>query len=412
MINNTLFRVFEPSEELNEALSGSGPFPAETPDSTEEPALASHSQEKQTLPAVLGKLDLTVLMLLIILFIANTNGVQFAGPSAFFYWTLGLFTFLIPCAYVTQWLARRFPGQGAPYLWATRVLGPRWSFFSAFCAWLPGVLAVVSAIESGLILIQYLVPTWFVTPLQQGIAIVLILIVPTAMACLPLRWLKHILLLVAALYVGVFLLLGVAGLLWLKSGHASALSFNSPAAWTPNGGNFAVYGVVILAYLGVDIPLFMGGEIRGGQAGTHRASSYVWWGTALTFLAYAMGTFGIMVIVPVSQSGSMSANILAIQAIFGPTVGNMTAIVLAVSQIALTIAYILMFSRLLVVVAQDRRLPMALAKVNRYGVPVRSIIVQALAVAIVTVLSLVLFPMLFGAYIHPGDLAQIGRAHV
>ena len=82
----------------------------------------------------------------------------------------------------------------------------RWSFFSAFCAWLPGVLAVVSAIESGLILIQYLVPTWFVTPLQQGIAIVLILIVPTAMACLPLRWLKHILLLVAALYVGVFLL--------------------------------------------------------------------------------------------------------------------------------------------------------------------------------------------------------------
>lgn len=124
MINNTLFRVFEPSGEANEALSRSGPFLAETPDSTEEPALASHSREQHKLPAVLGKLDLTVLMLLIILFIANTNGVQFAGPSVFLYWMLGLFTFLIPCAYVTQWLARRFPGQGAPYLWATRILGP------------------------------------------------------------------------------------------------------------------------------------------------------------------------------------------------------------------------------------------------------------------------------------------------
>lgn len=102
MINDTSFRVFELPEDSNEALSGSRPFTAETPGSTEEPALASHTREQQTLPAVLNKLDLTVLMLLIILFIANTNGVQFAGPSAFFYWTLGLFTFLIPCAYVTQ----------------------------------------------------------------------------------------------------------------------------------------------------------------------------------------------------------------------------------------------------------------------------------------------------------------------
>jgi hypothetical protein len=58
---------------------------------------------------------------------------------------------------------------------------------------------------------QYLIPTWFVTPLQQGVAIVLILVVPTAIACLPLRWLRQILLLVAGLYVGAFLLLGVAG---------------------------------------------------------------------------------------------------------------------------------------------------------------------------------------------------------
>ncbi|HEV2654994.1 MAG TPA: hypothetical protein VGT82_08540, partial [Ktedonobacteraceae bacterium] len=53
-----------------------------------------------TLPAVLSKRDLTVLMLLIILFIANTNDVQFAGPSVFIYWVLGFLTFLVPCAYV------------------------------------------------------------------------------------------------------------------------------------------------------------------------------------------------------------------------------------------------------------------------------------------------------------------------
>src|SRR5947207_9103117 len=170
--------------------------PPEQPYSPELAFQPSDMPEQHKLPTVLGTRDLTVLMLLIVLFIANNNGVQFGGPAAFLYWGLGLLTFLVPCAYVTQWLAQRFPGQGAPYLWAARILGPRWSFFSAFCAWLPGVLAVVSAVESGLIFIQYVTPAWFTTPATQGVAIVLILLIPTGLACLPLRWLKHIFLVV------------------------------------------------------------------------------------------------------------------------------------------------------------------------------------------------------------------------
>lgn len=381
--------------------------PSKAGDLSEEPLLIPGGTETGVtkLPEVLGKRDLAVLMLLIVLFIANTNDVQFGGPATFVYWTLGLLTFLIPCAFVTQWLARRFPGQGAPYLWATRILGPRWSFFSAFCAWLPGVLAVVSAIECGIIFIHYLAPTWFTTPIEQGLAVVLVLMVPTAIACLPLRWLKHILLVIAALYVGVFVLLGITGIYWLWSGHPPAIALNVPGAWLPGGGNFAVYGVVILAYLGVDTPLFMGGELRGGKAGARRASSYVWWGIAIAFLAYVMGTFGIMVVVPAARSGAISANAMAIQMVFGPLAGNAVAIVLAASQVALTIAYILVFSRLLVVAAQDYHLPLSLARINARGVPVLSIILQAAVVAIVTILSLVIIPSLFGTFIRPDNLA-------
>ena len=362
-------------------------------------------QHTKSLPAVLNTKDLTALMLLIVLFIANTNGVQFGGPVAFIYWTLGLITFLVPCALVTQWLAKRFPGQGGPYLWAIHILGPGWGFITAFCAWLPGVLAVVSAIESGLMFIQYLAPTWFTTPAQQGLAIVFILLVPTGMACLPLRWLKHILFVVAALYFGVFILLGLAGSWWLLSGHPAALALNVANAWRPTNGNFAVYGLVILALLGVNIPIFMGDEIRGGHAGAKKATAYVWWGTVLAFLAYVAGTFGIMVIVPANQAGALAANVQAISIVFGTPIGNMVDIVLAVSQVVLTIAYILMFSRLLVVVAQNGRLPVSLARVNRFGVPVVSIFVQAAAVALVTILSLVVVPNFFGTLIRPDDLA-------
>lgn len=357
------------------------------------------------LPTVLNTRDLTALMLLIVLFIANTNGVQFAGPAAFVYWALGLVTFLIPCALVTRWLATCFPGQGTPYQWALAILGTRWGFFFAFCAWLPGVLAVVSAIESGIIFIQYLAPTWFTTPAEQGLAIVLILLIPTTLACLPLRLLKHLLLLVALLYFSVFALLGVAGAWWLANGHAAAVALNVPASWQPTSGNFAVYGLVILALLGVNIPIFLSGELRGGNRSVRRVTAYVWWGTALAILAYLSGTFGIMVIVPVEQAGAMAANVQAIQMVFGPLVGTVVDIVLAVSQVALTIAYILMFSRLLVIVAQHRRLPASLTHMNRFGVPGLSILVQAGAVALVTLLSLVVVPAFFGTLIRPNDLA-------
>jgi diguanylate cyclase (GGDEF)-like protein len=368
----------------------------------------SQSPAKQTLPVVLGIKEMTIFLLLIIVFVSNVNGVQFGGPATFFYWALGILTFLIPSAYVTRWLALRFPGQGAPYIWASRILGPGWNFLIAFCAWWPGVFAVVSAVDICVVFIQYLNPTWFGTPNQQGIAMAVIIIVATAVTCLPLRHLKNVLLVLAALYLSIFVLIGAAGAWWLlgRGGHAAAISFSAPGAWQLNSGNFGVFGVVILALLGVDIPLFMGGEIRGGKVGARRATSYVWWGIAGVIIAYGLGTFGVMVIVPPAQSGALTANVQAVQMAFGPVVGSVASFVLAMSHVTLSIAYILMFSRLLVVVAQDGRLPAGLLKLNRHGVPVRSILVQGGITLCAALLSFVVIPDLLGSLINPADLAN------
>ncbi len=362
---------------------------------------------KPTLPAVLGRSDLIALMVLIVVFALNTNGVQFGGPASFLYWGVGLLTFLLPCAVVTRWLARRYPGQGAPYLWAAQVLGPEWSFFSAFCAWLPGVLVILAVIESDFLFIQYLTPTSFATPIQQCPLLVLTLLAATVGVCLPLRWVKRILLSMTALYLSVFGLIGLAGICWLVQGHAAAVSpgFFSAASWQPNGNNFAVYGIVVLALLGVDIPIFMGGEVRGDKRAARRASNYVWWGSALAFLAYICGTFGIMVVVPPAQSGMPLASVQAIATVFGPFTAKGADIILVLSQVAIVMAYILLFSRLLFVVGQDRRLPSFLASVNRHGVPIASILTQAAIVAVAAILSYVAVPLVFESLISPTDLA-------
>src|SRR5207237_2832656 len=62
-------------------------------------------------------------------------------------------------------------------------------------------------------------------------------------------------------------------------------------------------------------------------------------------------------------------------------------------------------ARVVIAGSRDRRLNPLLASVNRYGVPVRSIIVQAAIVACVTILSFVAVPGIFGAIVRPADLA-------
>ena len=371
-------------------------------------AITSEEQSQQdahVFPAVLTRRDLTVLMVLTVVFIANINGVQFAGPAAFLYWTLGLLTFLIPTAYVTQWLAKRFPGQGGIYLWAIQILGPQWGFISAFCAWLSGTIAVVSAIENCTMFIQYLAPTWFAHPLQLCFAIVVLLCLAATVSTLPLRLLVRVLLVIAVLYIGVCMTQGIAGGVWLLQGHHAAVSLTNSAQWQLNAGNVAVYGIVILALLGVNTPLVMGGEIRGGIRGAIRARHYVWLGVGLSFLAYVAGTFGIMAVVPASQAGAPAANIQAIQIVFGTVVGNTASVLVALGHFGITIAYILMFSRFLSRVAQDSNLPRLLTRVNRAGVPIASILVQTVIIATIAILCYVIVPTFFSQFMKPDDLA-------
>lgn len=305
-----------------------------------------------------------------------------------------VFSFLLPSAFVIQWLARRFPGQGAPYFWAIRILGAKWRFLAAFCAWWPGAIAIIATAEVGIYTIQSLAPTWFTTPVEHFLAMMAVLLVSTATACLPLRWLKHVLLGFAALYYSFYMMPGIAGGWWLWSGHAAAVPLQMLSQWQPSSSTFAVYGLLLLGTLGIDMPLLMGGEIRGGKAGAKSARHYVWWGVGLLFLAYVAGTFGIMVIVPPEQAGAPAAGVQAIQMAFGSPAGSTAAIVFAFSQIGITIAYLLAFSRLLIVFAQDRQLATPLARVNRHGVPVLSIVVQAVVVVSLAIVSYVAIPKL------------------
>src|SRR5260370_16442334 len=90
------------------------PLTPETTGAPESNITSAQLKSVEPLPAVLGVGDLTVLMVLIVLFVANNNGVQLAGPSAFFSSGLVLLTFFSPAASIPPAFPSPFPPQGPP----------------------------------------------------------------------------------------------------------------------------------------------------------------------------------------------------------------------------------------------------------------------------------------------------------
>src|SRR5437667_4325033 len=109
----------------------------------EEQAMLSERVAPALVARTLGPFDLVLVFVAIVLFINNTSGVQFAGPSMYVFWMVAFATFLITGAFVTAQLGRMFPEEGSLYVWTQKAVGPFWGFFAGFVAWWPGPITMV-----------------------------------------------------------------------------------------------------------------------------------------------------------------------------------------------------------------------------------------------------------------------------
>ena len=255
------------------------------------------------LPKVLNSFDMVAIFVAIVLFVSNSAGVAAgSGPAAYSYWILGFITFLIPGAIVTGQLGLMFPGEGSIYVWTSKAFGPFMGFFAGFCAWWPGVLVMIATGDAVVSLIQQFNSNFLSEPWQQGLVIILVVAFSFFISILRFRVTQNFVNVVFVAYGGAILLIGIAGLLAVFGGHATKIDY-SPHNWSPSITTYTFYGFVILGLLGVEVPLNMGVEITNTRAITR----YLLWGAAVVIVAYLIGTFGIMVAVPIKDQGNPSA---------------------------------------------------------------------------------------------------------
>jgi glutamate:GABA antiporter len=280
------------------------------------------------LPRVLNSFDMVAIFVAIVLFISNVPGFYGNGPVSITWLLIGFFTFLLPGAIVTGQLGFLFPGEGSIYLWTHKAFGPFASFFAGFAAWWPGVLVMLSTGSVVSALVQYMTGLSF-APWAQGLLLLAVILIAAVISSLRFRLTQNAVNVIFVLYSLAILLVGLSGILWLAQGHPSFTDFSKfstgPGRWfqgintnpldlSSATSTWSLYGFVILALLGIEVPLNMGVEIVHMKAITR----YLLWGSIVVMVAYLLDDWALLVAADPKQGGNLAALIIPVDATMGP----------------------------------------------------------------------------------------------
>ena len=335
---------------------------------------------------VLNSFDLVVIFVAIVLFIPNASTVQFAGSAAFVFWGLGFLTFLIPGAFVTAQLGRMFPNEGSLYVWTQKALGSFWGFFAGFVAWWPGVLVMILSGTLVVSLAQSINSSLFTKPWQQGLIVLAVLWFSCLLGTLRFRLTQNYVNVQFGLYSFCLILIGISGFVWLAKGHHAANSFAFHASSLSGWGQWTFFSTVVLALLGIEVPMNMGVEIKSERS----IKKYLFWGCLVVMVAYLWATWSNMVVVPVAQNNATYGIVQTVQIAISHTLGSVVGFILVFIFISDTVVYNYSFARLMFVSGLERRLPHQFGRVNRNKVPANAVIAQTVIASIAT--AIIYFP--------------------
>jgi amino acid transporter len=349
----------------------------------DERSLVSEDIAPVLLSRVLNSFDMVVIFVAIVLFTVNASTIQSAGPAAFIYWILGFATFLIPGAFVTAHLGRMFPEEGSLYVWTHKALGSFWGFYAGFLAWWPGILVLVLTGSAAVTIIQVVWPNQLHPAWQQALVILGIIWFSAVLSVQRFRLTQNYVNFQFIFYAAAIVLIGLSGVVWLAKGHPAANSF-ALEHWKLHafggGSNWAFFGLVILALLGIEVPLNMGVEVKSEKSITR----YLFWGSIVVMVAYLWATWGNMVVVPLDENHPTGGIIQTVQIAINHTLGSAVGVVLLWFFISNTVVYNYSFARLLFVSGLERRMPAVMARVNpRTKVPDVAVVVQSIIASII-----------------------------
>lgn len=326
---------------------------------------------------------------LILFYVATTFSLRWistaaaAGPSALVLWMLGAACLFVPLLFTVIELSSRYPDEGGMYVWSKHAFGPfsafitGWTYWGSNLPYLPGLLYFIAANALfiggphaqklstsstyfvSVSLVGLLVSVWFnVIGLNVG------------------KWLSNIGAVAGWIPVGFIIPFGIYS--WTKYGSATPIT---PHAFIPGTSlkDLIFLSTIAYAYAGVEAASTMGEEIVDARRTIPRA---VVVSGVLIAVLYMLGTFSIVLALPVNKLSELQGLVQAIQAIAIRT--RLTWIVpVAATFVCLNVlggvsGWFAATARLPFVAGVDRFLPAAFARLHpRWQTPYVALLVQA-----------------------------------
>ena len=353
------------------------------------------------MPAQLGKADMTIFFIMALFLITNAVSGAAGGPVSLIYLALGALVFFLPCVVATLQLGVMFPHEGSLYNWTAKALSPFWGFFIGLCYWLTGVLAVITAGSAFVTTLQGLNNGWLTQPWQQGATILGLLIFVAIIGLRRQRATQNFINLVFVLTVLAVFLIGLAAVVWLATGHASATNFADPSGWSINSGNYFLFAIITLNFIGASGPMTLGGEIKGSGTGTRQFAriikDHLFIGTPVVILFYIIVTLSVLI---VRGANILQAPVLPFEAFtaVAVTLGPYAEIVAVVCFLCYALTamsfYSFISTRLLLVAGIVQQIPSRFGRLNKNRVPGFSTIFQVIFTAVIVVIIYIVVPAL------------------
>jgi len=315
------------------------------------------------------------------------------GTSSISLWILAAVLFFVPMALVINELSSRFPEEGGLYVWSKEAFGDFHGFVAGWTYWVytifyfPGLLLASTSMSA------YVIGGKGAELAQDRIYLLVgslgLLFIAVMLNIIGLnvgKWLQNAG--GVSTYLPLLILVAIGGVIWLKHGSVTHFTLsNIMPTWNWDTVNF--WSQIAFAFTGLELVSAMSGEIREPRRTLPRAALTA---AALIAAMYIVGTLSVLALVPAGdvdpKSGVFHAITVGSVALKIGFVGVLAALLVTIGNAGGVGSTVAGIARVPFVVGIDRYLPKAFGKIHpRWKTPYVSIIVQAIASALVLLLS-------------------------
>lgn len=312
-------------------------------------------------------------------------------PLVFFLVVGGLLWFLPVALCAAEMATVKGWESGGIFAWVGKTLGRRWGFAALFYQWFQITVGFVTMAFFILAALAYVVhwDALYSNPLVMFVGVAVIVWALTLVQLGGTRFTARISKVGFVFGIVVPVVVLFAGLVaYFLTGGVSHIEL-TPAALIPDFGNvdtLVIFATFILAYMGVEASASHVNELENPNRNYPLAMIVL---CVLAIALDALGGLAVATTLPAATlDGNMSFGVIeAFEAIFTQHFGAGTswivfvlALLLALGVLAEISAWIVGPSRALLETAREGILPPSFAKVNKHGVSVKTVVIQAVIV--------------------------------